>query len=184
VLAAVVMAVVLGLLGVLASTALRDGPARAATPPHPEPSTSSAARVPTTPADPRADRRAPVDRGAHLLEVLADARASAYREADPAQLVGAEVREGALWSRDRAAVAQLRAGGLRYDGLRYVVNGVTTLEAGPRTAVLRARVGTGAYRVVGSGPAAAHPADPGEVVLVDLALTTDGWRVAEIRAVA
>jgi hypothetical protein len=177
-LGAVGAAVVLAVLGVLASTALREGPARAAPAPPPVPGAPAPAAVPQ---DPRGDPRAPAERADRLLGVLADARARAYREADPGHLAGAAMPDGALWVRDRAAVQQLVAAGLRYEGLRYVVADVTTVQVGERDAVLRARVGTSAYRVAGTGPAVERPADPGAVVLVDLTRSADGWRVVDIR---
>ncbi len=180
VLGALGAAAVLALLAGLASTALREGPARAAPAPSAAPGASSSP-VGTAPQDPRADPRAPAERADHLLGVLADARARAYREGDPDHLAGAAVPQGPLWVRDRAAVQQLVGAGLRYEGLRYVVADVATVQAGERAAVLRARIGTSAYRVVGTGPAAGRPADPGAVVLVDLARTADGWRVGDIR---
>ncbi|MBM6402409.1 serine/threonine-protein kinase [Phycicoccus sonneratiae] len=169
------------LLAVLGSSALRDEPARAA----PRPAPSSASPPVDEPAhqvaDPRADPQAPAERAAELLEVLADARARAFREGDVRHLAGAEVADGPLAAFDRAAVGRLAAGGLRYAGLAYDVSGVRAVTAGRDSAVLRARIGTGAYRVEGSGAPRTRTASAGEPVLVDLRRTPDGWRVSGIR---
>ncbi len=198
-LTAVGLVVLLVLLGVMASTALRgEEPARAtpgaraavhpaaapptrSTPPtrRPPPAGEPSPSRPPGPADPRLDPAGPSARPAELLTVLADARARAYREADPRHLRGADAVGGALEARDVAAVGRLRAAGLRYEGLEYDVAEVKTVSAEARVAVVRARVGSSGYRVTGA--AAASPAAGGEQVLVDLVRTPDGWRVREIR---
>lgn len=144
-----------------------------------------ATRPPVTPAravaDARADPRAPATRPLALLEVLADARAQAWRTADVRHLLGAHEPGGPMHARDRAAVADLARAGLRYEGLRYLVTDVTTLTAGPRRAVLRARFGTSAYTVSGAGPGSARPGRGGEVVDVEVVRTADGWRIRDLR---
>ena len=114
-----------------------------------------------------------------LLTVLADARARAYREADPRHLAAADAAGGALEARDTAAVQRLRSAGLRYEGIGYTVADVRTVSTDGRVAVLRARIGTSAYRVTGA--AAPTPAVPGEGVVVELVRTPQGWRVREVR---
>ncbi|MGG5257627.1 protein kinase domain-containing protein [Phycicoccus avicenniae] len=183
VLGAALAALLLGVLGVLASSAVRDQPARAQQPAREEavPSGAATTRTAPEPRDARLDPGAPARDATRLLEVLADARARAFREGDPGHLAGAEAAGSALWVRDHAAVGRLHADGVRYEGLRYDVSGASAVEAGDRRAVLRARIATGAYRVTGSGPTATGAAVAGDVVLVDLVRTGDGWRVADIR---
>jgi hypothetical protein len=131
--------------------------------------------------DPRAESRAPAEHPADLLRELADARSEAWRAADPLLLLGAEVEGSPAHARDVLAVEELARAGVRYEGLRHDVTDVTTVSASDGSAVLRARLGTGAYAVVGPGPAATRAAAPGTRVRVELAWTADGWRVTDIR---
>ena len=116
----------------------------------------------------------PRSRPAQLLEVLADARAAAWREATPALLAEADAPRSAAAVRDAAAVAEVARAGVRYTGLRYTVAEAVTVTATPDRAVLRARIDAGAYTVTGATGATAaagttsHPAVPGTPVLVDL----------------
>lgn len=132
--------------------------------------------------DPRTDPRAPADRPRELLVVLADARASAWREGAAALLHAADAPGSAAAARDAAAVTDLARAGLRFTGLRYVVAEVDTVSATPDAAVLRARIDTGAYAVTGPAGATARAAARGTPVLVDLVRTDVGWRVSDVRA--
>ncbi len=132
-------------------------------------------------ADPRADPDAPRERAQELLEVLAEARATAWRTADVRHLAGAEAAAGPMYARDAAGVAELARAGQHYDRLVYTVEHVVTVQAAARRAVLRARLGTGAYTVRGAGASSGRPARPGQEVLVDLVRTIDGWRIHDLR---
>lgn len=180
--------VLLAVVAAMVSAALRDEPARAVAAPSQTTAGSPAATSPAAPpvatsvappADPRLDPAAPGTAPVRLLTVLADARARAYREADPRHLAAADAPGGTLEARDTAAVQQLRSAGVRYEGIGYDVADVHTVSADGRVAVLRARIGTSAYRVTGA--AAATPAVTGDEVVVELARTPRGWRVREIR---
>jgi len=128
------------------------------------------------------ERGAPTDRPHVLLEALAEARAAAWRAGDPRLLRSAEAPGSTLLARDTTAVEGLARAGLRYAGLRYTVEGVATVSHVGASAVLRARLGTGAYDVVGSGTRTPRAASAGEQVLVDLRWAHDGWRLTGIRA--
>ena len=136
------------------------------------------------PADPRADPSAPRTRPAALLEVLADARASAWREATPSMLHAADAPGSAAAARDTAAVTEMARAGLRLTGLRYVVVEANTVSAAADAAVLRARIDTGPYAVSGAAGSTPRPAATGAPVLVDLVRTDVGWRVADLRPVS
>ena len=134
--------------------------------------------------DPRTDVESPRSRPAQLLEVLADARAAAWREATPALLAEADAPRSAAAVRDAAAVAEVARAGVRYTGLRYTVAEAVTITATPDRAVLRARIDAGAYTVTGATGAtvaASHPAVPGTPVLVDIISTDAGWRISDLR---
>lgn len=135
----------------------------------------------TDPADPRTDAASPRERPGALLGVLADARASAWREATPALLHGADAPGSAAATRDAAAVSEVARAGLRYSGLRYTVAETETVSATARTAVIRARIDTGPYAVVGPSGSTPRPATAGDPVLVHLVRTDAGWRVSDIR---
>jgi hypothetical protein len=137
----------------------------------------------TSPAapDPRLEPDAPDRRPAALLASLAEARAAAWRAADPSLLVAAEVAGSPAHVRDVEAVAELARAGIRYEGLRHEVEVLATVGASRSAAVIRARLGTGRYDVVGPGRRTPRPARRGEVVLVDVGWTRDGWRVTGIR---
>jgi hypothetical protein len=95
--------------------------------------------------------------------------------------VAGEVAGSPAHARDVEAVAELARAGLRYEGLGHEVEVLATVAASPTDAVIRARLGTGRYDVVGPGRRTPRPAQRGEVVLVDLGWTRDGWRVTGIR---
>ena len=135
------------------------------------------------PADARADPSAPSTRPTALLEVLADARASAWREATPSMLHAADAPGSVAAARDSVAVADLAREGLRFTGLRYVVLEAETVSATADAAVLRARIDTGPYVVSGAAGSTPRPAATGPPVLVDLVRTDVGWRVADLRPV-
>ena len=135
------------------------------------------------PDDPRADPSAPTTRPAALLQALADARASAWREATASMLHAVDAPGSAAAVRDTAAVTDLARSGLRYTGLRYVVGEAETVSASAEAAVVRARIDTGAYAVAGPAGSTARVAAPGEPVLVDLVRTDVGWRVSDLRPV-
>jgi hypothetical protein len=197
---AALLAALVGVL-VLAVAALGpwDGLAQARSPGHGgsaparEVSAGSAATVPRTdpsvagpahaPDDPRVDASAPTTRPAALLQALADARASAWREATASMLHAVDAPGSAAALRDTAAVTDLARSGLRYTGLRYVVGEAETVSASADAAVVRARIDTGAYAVAGPAGSTARAAAPGEPVLVDLVRTDVGWRVSDLRPV-
>ena len=133
--------------------------------------------------DPRTDVESPRSRPAQLLEVLADARAAAWREATPALLAEADAPRSAAAVRDAAAVAEVARAGVRYTGLRYTVAEAVTVMATPDRAVLRARIDAGAYTVTGATAQSQRhdPAVPGTPVLVDLVRTHAGWRISDLR---
>ncbi len=128
------------------------------------------------------DRSSPREAPGRLLEALAAARAAAWRAADPALLAAAEAEGSLLMARDAAALAELRRGGLRYEGLGYAVRRARTVSGDDGQAVLAARLGTSGYQVVGAGERAGRPPTPGEEVLVDLRWTAGGWRLTGIRS--
>ncbi|HSO64387.1 MAG TPA: serine/threonine-protein kinase [Ornithinibacter sp.] len=175
--------VALAMLGVLvlavAATGRGDGPARA------RPAGDAGLEVPTSAAaaasDPRSDPLAPRERPTELLASLADARARAWREATAALLHAADAPGSAAAARDAAAVTDLARAGLRFTGLRYTVAEVETVSATTDTAVLRARIDTGAYAVAGASGSTPRPARTGSPVLVDLVRTDVGWRVSALR---
>ncbi|HYN66981.1 MAG TPA: protein kinase [Ornithinibacter sp.] len=138
---------------------------------------------PARDADPRTDEQAPRSRPAELLDVLADARAAAWREATPALLGEADAPRSAAAVRDAAAVAEVARAGLRYTGLRYTVAEAVTVSATSDRAVLRARIDSGAYTVSGPAGSTSRPPAPGAPVLVDLVRTDVGWRVSDLRPV-
>ncbi len=175
---AVVTAVASGATGQWSVTSGPGGPAEV-----PGVARPPAARVGdrTVDSDARAARSAPEVAPARLLEALAEARAAAWRAADPALLAEAEAAGSPLRARDAAAITGLARAGLRYAGLGYVLDGVRAVSAGDERAVLRARVGTTGYEVAGAPDAAVRPPSAGEPVLVDLRWTDAGWRVTDIR---
>ncbi|HSF97729.1 MAG TPA: hypothetical protein VLA55_03460, partial [Ornithinibacter sp.] len=145
--------------------------------PSPTPTTSVAHRT-----DPRRDPDAPADRASELLTALAEARAAAWREATPAMLHGADAAGSAAASRDAAAIAEVARAGLRYAGLRYSVADAHTVSATRDAAVVRARIDASAYTVVGPSGSQSRPASVGDVVLVELVRTDEGWRIADLRS--
>ena len=139
--------------------------------------------APSAPAaDPRLDADAPTSRPHELLSVLAEARATAWREATPALLGEADAPRSAAAVRDAGAVSDVARAGVRYTGLRYSVAEVSTVSATPERAVLLARVDAGGYAVTGPTGSTTHAAVKGTPVLVDLVRTDAGWRVADLRA--
>ena len=138
-------------------------------------------RTPDRAADPREDPHAPHDRAAELLTVLADARASAWREATPALLHAAVAPGSAAAGRDAVAVTDLVRAGVRYSGLRYTVDEVSLVSSSARTALVGARIGTGPYTVVGPTGSTRRPAAPGRAVVVELVRTDAGWRISDVR---
>ncbi len=144
--------------------------------PTPAPTSTTRAR-----SDPRHDPDAPSQRPAELLTALADARAAAWREATPAMLHGADAPGSPALARDTAAVAEVARSGLRYAGLRYTVADARAVSATRDEAVVRARIDAGAYTVLGRSGSQSRPASAGEVVLVDLVRTDEGWRVRDVR---
>jgi hypothetical protein len=84
-------------------------------------------------------------------------------------------------ARDAAAVAEVSRSGLRYAGLRYAVSDAITVSDTPDAAVLRARIDAGAYTVVGRSGSQPRPASAGDVVLIDLVRTDEGWRLFDVR---
>jgi hypothetical protein len=188
----------------LAAAVASGGPAEPAlrmpvapvTPRAPSPPPAGAGTTsPVTPATPHARapeaadgahgvpsvRDAPSRRPLDLIEALAAVRARAWRTCDPGALLDAEVPGSALLAHDTAAVEVLARSGLRYDGLRYPVGDVVVESAGRTTAVLRATLGTSGYDVVGSGRSRRVAPTTGEELLVDLAWTDAGWRLAGLR---
>jgi hypothetical protein len=150
--------------------------------PMPTPTTQQAAIPRAHPAsDPRHDPDAPSQRPAELLTALADARAAAWREATPAMLHAADAPGSPALARDAAAVAEVSRSGLRYAGLRYAVSDAITVSDTPDAAVLRARIDAGAYTVVGRSGSQPRPASAGDVVLIDLVRTDEGWRLFDVR---
>ena len=141
----------------------------------------AAPAVHASPLDPRADPAAPRHRPEELLSVLADARAAAWREATPALLHQGVAPGSPAAARDAAAVAELARSGVRYSGLRYVVEDAVALSASSTAAVVRARIGTGPYAVVGAAGATRHAASAGQEVLVELVRTESGWRIRDVR---
>jgi eukaryotic-like serine/threonine-protein kinase len=144
---------------------------------------------PTAPAvpprasrDARADPSAPRSRTVELLGVLARARARAWREARPDLLRESLAPGSPMAISDEAAVSGFAADGLRCRGLSYRVREAVVVSASSEMATLRSAIGTTAYTVVGPSGASARPADPGQVVLVDLVRLPAGWRVQNIRA--
>ena len=179
-LAALVLAVAAsGRGGDVAQAVATGGP----TPVEPSAGASAGPGVPARgrAADPREDPRAPHDRAAELLTVLADARASAWREATPALLHAAVAPGSAVASRDAVAVTDLVRAGVRYSGLRYTVDEVSLVSSSARTARVRARIGTGPYTVVGPTGSTRRPAAPGQVVVVDVVKADAGWRISDVR---
>ncbi|GAA4406184.1 hypothetical protein GCM10023168_20690 [Fodinibacter luteus] len=131
--------------------------------------------------DPRTDPTAPRSRPKQLLDVLAEARAAAWREATPELLHAADAPGSAAAAQDAAAVAELARAGLRYPGLRYTVVSAQTVSVADREAVVRARIDTGPYDVAGPSGRTPRPAAAGDPVLVELVHTDVGWRVRAIR---
>ena len=127
-------------------------------------------------------RDAPSARPQALLESLAWARAAAWRAGDPELLAAAEAPGSPLLARDTAAVEALARAGLRYAGLRHSVADVATVTDTGTEAVLRARLGTGPYEVVGAGRPRSRAAVAGAVVLVELEWSDGRWRLAGLRA--
>ncbi len=198
--AAVVLAGGVGLLAGPGASALRDDPTGAGRAVPPSASVSASASAPAAtappatapvaapaparapvPADPRSDPRAPRTDATNLLVALAAERARAYREADPGPLAASESAGGELYARDRAAVEALRASGLRYAGLEYVVEEVAVVTASDTRAVLRARLGVAPYRVAGADEEVPNPGSAAAPVLVDLVRGGEGWRVTALR---
>jgi hypothetical protein len=118
--------------------------------------------------------------------VLADERAAAWRDADPARLGAADAPGSPAAARDAAALAELVRAEVRYTGLRHTVVDATTVAESQRRAVVRARIDAGAYTVVGRTASAAvvesRPAVVGVPVLVHLVLTEVGWRIDDVGA--
>ena len=119
-------------------------------------------------ADPRLEPDAPDRRPAALLGALAEARAAAWRAGDPSLLAAAEVAGSPTHARDVQAVAGLARAGIRYEALRHEVEVLATVGASASAAVIRARLGTGRYDVVGPGGRTPRPAQPRDVGLGDL----------------
>ena len=165
--------------GVLPDTLAVDGSAAPKPTPTPEPTSTTRAR-----SDPRHDSDAPSQRPEELLTALADARASAWREATPAMLHGAHAPGSPALVRDTAAVAEVARSGLRYAGLRYTVADARAVSVTRDEAVVRAQVDVGAYTVVGRSVPQSRQASVGQVVLVELVQTDEGWRIRDLRPVA
>ncbi len=134
------------------------------------------------PPDPRLDAEAPSGRPKELMSALVEARAAAFRSATPSRLREIDAPGSAAWSRDVAAVTELRRSGVRYVGLHHEVVRATTVALEGDRAVIRTRVDTTGYVVEGRTAAEERPPSAGAPVLVDLVRTEDGWRVSDLRA--
>jgi hypothetical protein len=169
--------------GVLPDTVAVDRTAAPVSTPMPS-STPTPTPTTQTRSDPRHDPDAPSQRPTELLTALADARAAAWREATPAMLHGADAPGSPALARDTAAVAEVARSGLRYAGLRYTVAEARAVSATRDEAVVRARIDAGTYTVLGRSGSQSRPASTGEVVLVHLVRTDEGWRIADLRPAA
>ena len=153
---------------------------------NPAASTTAASSTVGPRTDLRTDATAPRTRPAELLQVLADERAAAWRDADPTRLAAADAPGSPAAARDAAALAELVRAEVRYNGLRHTVVDATIVSASQRRAVVRARIDAEAYTVVGRTTSEAvlesRPAVVGVPVLVHLVLTEVGWRIDDVGA--
>ncbi|MBR7744463.1 serine/threonine protein kinase [Phycicoccus sp. BSK3Z-2] len=144
--------------------------------------TASPGPGPATAPDPAMVPDAPSTDPTGLLRHLAAARARAWTTGDAAAL-DAALAPGPLRQRDEDGLRSLAEAGTRLEGLSYSVAGVRVVSAGEDRAVLRARLGTSGYTVVGSTDEETVRRTEAVVadVVVDLVRTGDGWRVVEVR---
>lgn len=182
-----VLAALLVLTVAFAGPEDEPGRARAAEADAPPVATAAARDEPAD--DPRTDASAPRSRPVELVQVLADERAAAWREADPGRLQRADATGSPAAARDAAALAQLVRAGVRYTGLRHTVvsaeavprPGAASRPSPPTRAVVRARIDAGAYTVEDSTRVLeSRAAVTGVPVLLHLLLTDEGWRIDDV----
>lgn len=142
---------------------------------------SASGSVPGDVEDPRLDAAAPATRARDLVASLADARAAAWRSGSPALLREADAPGSAAWSRDLAAVTELKRSGIRYTDLQHDVAQVSWVSTSKDRAVVRARIDTSDYVVTSRAVREPRPASTGVPVLIDLVRTEAGWRVSDVR---
>lgn len=133
-------------------------------------------------ADALTDPAAARTRPATLLTELADLRADMLTRRDRDLLAEVTAPGSPAAEADGRLLRRLDAGGYRYSGLDYRVSTVAlAADEGDDGVVLRTRIGTGAYVVVGHGRQT-RPARSGELVDVRVRLVDGRWRIAEISA--
>ena len=150
-----------------------------------ESGTSSGPRAPASSAPARTQTRTGPSPGTGPiaeLERLVNARASAFREADPARLHQVYVPGSAAGAADGVDVAALRRAGIRYDGLRYFLAGALVERVGGDGCVIRVRIDTSRYVVRGTARRGqVRPPVRGVPLRFHLARTPSGWRIAHVR---
>lgn len=129
------------------------------------------------------DRSAPRSAPVRLAQALTTMRQQVVTDLDPVVLGRLDEQGSPAATRDRELLEELRAGGLRYEGLSMTVRSASLERTGGSTTVLRTVVDEGAYSVVGrDGSRQQRPARRAQ--RADLVLAWDGqrWRVRDVTA--
>lgn len=164
----------------------------AATPTVATPTASAApAEEPDDPARRATDVRA-------VVQGLADSRAAAWRQQEPAVLAAALLPESAAWQRDSRDLRQAADAGVRYEGLTFTVQDARVASATPATLTVEATVARSEYRVRRDGTArtrtsgtnpsrgasqvTTQPAQAAERTVLTLSRTDQGWRISDWRS--
>jgi hypothetical protein len=119
---------------------------------------------------------------AETLSALDATRSRAFADADAARLEQVYAPGAPAFRRDRSALLQLSATGLRADGLRLVAVDVRRLERGSRRVRLRVEDVMPAYRLVDQGATVveSRPGRGPQAWTVTLARVGAGWRVYDV----
>ena len=133
--------------------------------------------------DPTIDRGAPTDDPVGLMSALSSLRAAAMTGRSPTLLAMLDAPGSEALAQDSALVADLRAAGTSWEGVRFVVAEAHPVAHTATTATVEAVVGTAAYRVVGAdGRSEMRAASRGRPMRFALVWSDGRWRVERVSA--
>jgi len=129
------------------------------------------------------DRSAAREAPRRLVQELTDLRQAMVVDLDESALVRLDEPGSPAAERDRELVAELRASGARYRGLRMTVRSVSLQSTSGDRAVVRTVVDESAYDVVGAdGSRTSRSARRGQEVDLVLVWHDAAWRVRDVTA--
>lgn len=133
-----------------------------------------------------------------VVQSLANSRAAAWKQREPAALAASLLPESAAWQRDSRDLRRAADVGVRYEGLTFTVQDARVASATPATLTVEATVARSEYRVRRDAAArtrtpgthsptvasqvTTQPAQAAERTLLTLSRTDQGWRISDWRS--